>query len=413
MIKLETENEYEHHATIKVIGVGGGGCNTVNRMIEANVAGIEFIAVNTDAQALKRSLAPVKLQIGAKLTKGLGSGSIPEIGEKAANEDRDKIEELLKGADMVFITAGMGGGTGTGASPVIASIAKQLGALVIAVVTKPFTFEGKKRLTQADQGMTKLKDSVDTLINIPNQRLLSVVNKRTPLVEAFNIADDILKNAIQGISDLITVPGLINLDFADVRTVMSNMGSALMGMGVATGDDRAIEAAQQAIASPLLEDISINGARGVLINITGGRDLCLHEINEAASLIYEAVDENAQIKMGAVIDDAMEDTIRITVIATGFNQAIAEVIAPQAEEKTSAESKLYNFKSIPNQKELDKPTFSRNKTVAVANGGFIETSMGINTGIIDKDEREMLDDRIRSLGNTHLDIPTFLRNKID
>ncbi len=401
MLELEFENEFEHCANIKVIGIGGGGCNAVNRMISSKLAGIEFITVNTDAQALYSSLAPIRLQIGAKLTKGLGSGSNPEIGEKAANEDREKIEEVLKGADMVFITAGMGGGTGTGAAPLIASIAKELGALVIAVVTKPFIFEGKKRLSYADIGITNLKERVDTLISIPNQRLLGMVNKRTPITEAFNIADDILRNAVQGISDVITVPGLINMDLADVRTVMSNMGSGLMGMGAASGDDRAVEAAHQAISSPLLEDVSINGARGVLINITGGPDLSLFEINEAASLIHESVDENANIKVGAVIDENMEDNIRITVIATGFNLSKI-VVTPAKQEEKNTTGKLYSINPSPTVRELEKPAFARKNVMAAEVSGTME-----------KEEREMLDERIRAIGNTHFDIPTFLRNKVD
>ncbi|MBI4650652.1 cell division protein FtsZ [Candidatus Desantisbacteria bacterium] len=408
MLELEIENEFEHHANIKVIGVGGGGCNAVNRMISNKLSGVEFITANTDAQALRGSLAPIRLQLGAKLTKGLGSGSNPEIGEKAANEDRDKIEEVLKGADMVFITAGMGGGTGTGAAPVIASIAKELGALVIAVVTKPFVFEGKKRLTQADTGLSTLKDRVDTLITIPNQRLLSVVNKRTPITEAFITADDVLRNAVKGISDLITVPGLINLDFADVKTIMANMGTALMGMGVSSGDDRAMEAAQQAISSPLLEDISINGARGVLINITGGSDLSLFEVNEAASLIQESADENAHIILGAVIDETMEDSIRITVIATGFNSEVACTASKPIEEKNNINTgKLYSIKPNVAAKELEKPAYLRKNMMAAAPDGRPVSFNNI------EEDREILDDRIRSLGNTHLDIPTFLRNKID
>ncbi len=303
---------------IKVIGVGGAGTNAVGRMIERGISHIEFIVTNTDLQALEVANAPNKIQIGHKLTKGLGAGSNPEIGAQAAQEDREALMEALKGADMIFITAGMGGGTGTGASPVIAEIGKELGALTVAVVTKPFLFEGHKRISQAQEGIQNLLTKVDTLITIPNQKLLSVVEKKTTIIEAFILADDILRQGIQGVSDLITVPGLINLDFADVRTIMASRGNALMGIGVSSGDGRAINASSQATSSPLLEETSIEGARGLLVNITGGENLLLTEVDEAVSLITTKVDKDANIIFGAVTDKNIGDEIRITVIATGF-----------------------------------------------------------------------------------------------
>ena len=318
-------------AKIKVIGVGGGGGNAINRMIQSGIAGVEFIVANTDLQAMRSSLAPIKLQLGAKLTKGLGSGGNPEIGKQAALEDTDRIIEVLSGSDMIFLTTGMGGGTGTGAAPIIASLASELGALTVAVVTKPFAFEGKKRRIQAEQGMRSLRDSVDTLITIPNERLLSFVERATSLSEAFKIADDILRQAVQGIADLITVPGEINLDFADVKTIMHGMGMALMGTGVSTGEHRAVEAAQRAISSPLLEEASIEGAKGVLINITGGPDMTLFEVHEAASVIQDAADEEANIIFGTVINPKMKDEMKVTVIATGFDSATKGLLNTKGE----------------------------------------------------------------------------------
>ena len=305
-------------AKIKVIGLGGGGGNAVSRMMAAEFTGVEFIVANTDVQALRSSPAPVKIQLGAHLTKGLGAGSNPEVGRDSALEDPETITKLLQGADMVFITAGLGGGTGTGAAPVVASLAKDLGILTVAVVTKPFTFEGRKRLLQADAGMDALRGVVDTLITIPNQRLLAVVDRGTPLLEAFKVADTVLQQAVQGISDLILVPGLVNLDFADVRTIMSGMGMAMMGTGIGRGENRAVDAAQKAIASPLLDDTSIDGAKGILINFTGGPDLSIHELEEAARMVQEAAHEEANIIFGAVIDQSLGDEVRMTVIATGF-----------------------------------------------------------------------------------------------
>jgi len=318
MSLFEIEDHTPQIAKIKIIGVGGGGCNAINTMISSNLEGVEFIAANTDLQALGNALATTKIQLGADLTKGLGAGANPDIGRDATLEDAEKIREELAGADMIFITAGLGGGTGTGGAPVIASIAKELGALTVAVVTKPFFFEGKRRLIAAERGMEELKKTVDTLIAIPNQRLLSISDRDLSLLASFKKADEVLLHASKSISDLITIPGLINLDFADVKTIMSEMGMAFMGMGVAAGDNKAIEATHKAISSPLLEDISISGARGLLINITGGEQLSLHEVNDAATMIQEEADEDANIIFGAVIDPKMDDEIRITVIATGF-----------------------------------------------------------------------------------------------
>ena len=304
-------------AKIKVVGVGGGGNNAVNRMITSGLKGVDFIAVNCDAQALLLSKAQNRIQIGEKLTKGLGAGANPEIGQKAAEESREVLIEQLRGADMVFVTAGMGGGTGTGAAPIVAECAREAGALTVGVVTKPFIFEGKRRMNQAEAGIVNLKDRVDTLITIPNDRLLQVIDRRTSMLDAFRIADDVLRQGVQGISDLISVPGLINADFADVKTIMSNAGSALMGIGTAKGDNGAVAAAEAAIKSPLLE-ATIEGARGVLFNITGGKDLSLFDVTEASNIITEAVDPEANIIFGAVIDEALDDEIRVTVIATGF-----------------------------------------------------------------------------------------------
>jgi cell division protein FtsZ len=307
-------------ARIKVVGVGGGGSNAVNRMVQVGLDGVEFLVANTDRQALQVNRAMVKLQIGGKLTKGLGAGADPNVGRQAALEDTDALIQALDGADMVFVTAGLGGGTGTGAAPVIASLASELGALTIAVVTKPFKFEGKKRLLQAERGLDALRECVDTVITIPNERLLTIIDRATPLTEAFGTADDVLRQAIQGISDLILVPGLINLDFADVKTIMAGMGVAMMGTGIAEGEERAVDAARKAISSPLLEGASVQGARGVIINVTGGPDLSLMEVSEASSIVQEAADEEANIIFGAVVDPALIGRVKITVIATGFGE---------------------------------------------------------------------------------------------
>ncbi|KAB8138658.1 cell division protein FtsZ [Gracilibacillus oryzae] len=318
MLDFDTNME-DQLASIKVIGVGGGGSNAVNRMIEHGVQGVDFIAVNTDAQALNLSKAEVKMQIGTKLTRGLGAGANPEVGRKAAEESKEQIEEILKGADMVFVTAGMGGGTGTGAAPVIAAVAKELGALTVGVVTRPFTFEGRKRATHAVAGIDGLKSNVDTLIVIPNDRLLEIIDKNTPMLEAFREADNVLRQGVQGISDLIATPGLINVDFADVKTIMADKGSALMGIGVATGENRAAEAAKKAISSPLLET-SIDGAHGVLMNITGGTNLSLYEVQEAADIVTSAADQEVNVIFGSVINEDLKDEIVVTVIATGFDE---------------------------------------------------------------------------------------------
>lgn len=341
---LDFDVDVDQFASIKVIGVGGGGNNAVNRMINSGLKGVEFIAINTDKQALHMSQAQMKVQIGEKLTKGLGAGANPEVGQKAAEESKDKLSEVIKGADMVFITAGMGGGTGTGAAPIVAEVAKEMGILTVGVVTKPFTFEGRKRMLHAEKGIEELRSKVDTLVTIPNERLLQVVEKKSSIIEAFKIADDVLKQGVQGISDLITVPGLVNLDFADVKTIMVNTGLAHMGVGRGSGENRATEAAKQAIHSPLLET-SINGATGVLLNITGGPNLGLYEVNEAAELVSQSADPDANIIFGAVIDEKMQDEIRITVIATGFDKAsteenIAKPGVQKSENKTDGLGKI-------------------------------------------------------------------------
>jgi cell division protein FtsZ len=322
-LRMTLAPQIRRGARIKVVGVGGGGGNAINRMVDVGLTGVEFIAANTDEQALDHNKAGVKMQIGHKLTKGLGAGADPNIGRQAALEDTDTIIQTLSGADMIFVTTGLGGGTGTGAAPVIASLASELGALTIAVVTKPFRFEGRKRAVQAEAGLEALRECVDTVITIPNERLISVIDKKTTLTDAFTLADDVLRQAIQGISDLILVPGLINLDFADVKTIMHGMGVAMMGTGVADGDNRAVDAARRAVSSPLLEDSSVNGARGVIINITGGPDMTLMEVNEASCIIQEASHEDANIIFGAVVDPTLVGQVKITVIATGFESGMS------------------------------------------------------------------------------------------
>src|SRR5437763_6268586 len=322
-LRLRLDEEGRTGARIKVVGVGGGGSNAVNRMVQAGLEGVQFIAANTDLQALARNAAQNKIQIGDKLTKGLGAGADPNVGRQAALEDTEKLIEALDGADMVFVTTGLGGGTGTGAAPVIASLASELGALTIAVVTKPFRFEGKKRQAQAERGLEELRDCVDTVITIPNERLLATIARPTSLNDAFVSADDVLRQAIQGISDLILVPGLINLDFADVKTIMAGMGIAIMGTGIGEGDGRAMQAANHAVSSPLLEDASVKGARGVIINVTGGSDPSLIDVSEASAIIQDAAHEDANIIFGAVVDQRMEGRVKSTVIATGFDRAAA------------------------------------------------------------------------------------------
>lgn len=371
-IKLAFEEAPLTGARIKVFGIGGGGCNAVNRMIEAGIEGVDFIVANTDLQALRLCRAPVKLQLGTKLTKGLGAGSNPETGRQAALEDTEKIIEMLEGADMIFVTAGLGGGTGTGGAPIVGSLAVELGALTVAVVTKPFPFEGRRRMAQADEGLSDLKEAVDTVITIPNERLLSTVPAGTSLADAFKIADDVLRQAVQGISDLITVPGIINLDFADVRTIMSGMGMALMGTSVAEGEDRAINAARRAISSPLLEDTSIRGARGILINITGSRNMTLHEVSEASRVVQESADPDANIIFGSVFDDQMGNKLKITVIATGFEKKpepqVAQVVEePQESHEIEEEEEDDRFGPISSPvdfgsaSDLDFPAFLRRR----------------------------------------------------
>ncbi|MDV2582553.1 cell division protein FtsZ [Alkalibacillus haloalkaliphilus] len=371
---LDFEANMDQLATIKVIGVGGGGSNAVNRMIEHGVQGVEFIAVNTDAQALNLSKADTKLQIGEKLTRGLGAGANPDVGKKAAEESKEVLEEALQGADMVFVTAGMGGGTGTGAAPVIAHVAKEIGALTVGVVTRPFLFEGRKRSTHATSGVDTLKENVDTLIVIPNDRLLELVDKNTPMLEAFREADNVLRQGVQGISDLIAVPGLINVDFADVKTIMSDKGSALMGIGVATGESRAAEAAKKAISSPLLET-SIDGAHGVLMNISGGQNLSLYEVQEAAEIVTSAADQEVNVIFGSVINETLKEEIVVTVIATGFDES-EESSNPQQQQArpTQASSNPSSVGQQPRRERpaqtqrpsyeeetLDIPTFLRNR----------------------------------------------------
>jgi len=351
---LEFDTDLNQFAEIKVIGVGGGGNNAVNRMITANLQGVDFVTVNTDSQALQLSRAGRRVQIGMKLTKGLGAGANPEIGAKAAEESREELAKTLKGADLVFVTAGMGGGTGTGGAPIVAEVAKKIGALTIGVVTRPFTFEGRKRAMQAEKGIAELKSKVDTLITIPNDRLLQVVAKDTTIHDAFRIVDDVLRQGVQGISDLIAIPGLINLDFADVKTIMANAGSALMGIGQATGKNRAAEAACKAISSPLLET-SIEGAKGVLLNITGGINLTLFEVNEAAEIVAKAADPDANIIFGAVIDETLKEEIRVTVIATGFDQEKAGVGAAPRKVQDNI------IKPLSKEGDVDIPEFLRSR----------------------------------------------------
>ena len=382
---LEFDTNIDSLATIKVIGVGGGGNNAVNRMIEHGLQGVEFIAVNTDAQALNLSKAEVKMQIGGKLTRGLGAGANPEVGKKAAEESKEQIEQALEGADMVFVTAGMGGGTGTGAAPVVAQIARELGALTVGVVTRPFTFEGRKRSTQAQGGIASMKESVDTLIVIPNDRLLEIVDKSTPMLEAFREADNVLRQGVQGISDLIAVPGLINLDFADVKTIMSNKGSALMGIGVASGESRAAEAAKKAISSPLLET-SIDGAQGVLMNITGGTNLSLFEVQEAADIVASASDQEVNMIFGSVINENLKDEIVVTVIATGFSEI------EQARPAARPSFGQTRPQAHPNPVKREAPKREERET-------YSQEPARSNQSVSQNNQDEALD------------IPTFLRNR--
>jgi cell division protein FtsZ len=398
-------------ARIKVIGIGGGGSNAVNTMIAAGLPGVDFLAANTDAQALRTNLATVKFQLGEKLTRGLGAGGNPEVGKRAALEDVERLAEYLSGADMIFVTAGMGGGTGTGAAPVVAKVAKELGCLTVGVVTKPFMFEGRRRAKQAEEGLRELKAAVDTLITIPNQRLLSVAGRNSPIVDTFKKADDVLLQAVRGIADLITVHGLINLDFADVRAIMAEMGMAMMGAAVASGENRAAEAARRAISSPLLEEVAIKGARGVLINITGGPDLTLHEVNEAATLVQEEADGDANIIFGAVIDESMGDELRITVIATGFGEQPAAQAAARPQPAAPADPsddlrgldvaadgrpiRRHGLREV-DEYELEVPTWQRRQQTPPAVA-----------------ERPASSRRPNGHDDDDFDVPTFLRRSLE
>jgi cell division protein FtsZ len=400
---IEFDENKNLAAKVKIIGIGGGGNNALNTMISYDLTGVDFIAANTDAQALAANMAPIKLQLGENLTKGLGAGANPEVGRKAALEDVEKIREALKGADMVFITAGLGGGTGTGGGPVIAEVAREIGALTVAIVTKPFHFEGKKRMKQAEEGLANLKMTADALITIPNQRLLSISGKNMTLIEAFKKADEVLYHAAKGISDIIVGHGIINLDFADVRTIMVETGMALMGTGIASGDNRSVEAAQKAISSPLLEDISIEGARGLLINITGGENMTLSEINEATTLIQKEAHEEANVIWGMVIDHAMKEEIRVTVIATGFGKKEEKKttqfkkVAPISFGLREQNRDFSNFTFSTKENSRDIPAFLRK---VKTNERFDELKLEQPSDFSMEDE-----DRF--------DIPTFLRKQAD
>lgn len=435
---FEFEENLAQNAQIKVIGVGGGGGNAVNTMIRSELEGVEFIAANTDVQALKHSQANIKLQIGAEATKGLGAGANPEIGRAAAQEDEAHVAEVLSTADLVFITCGMGGGTGTGAAPVIARIAKEMGALTVGVVTKPFAFEGKKRARHAELGVEELRECVDTLITIPNEKLLAVAGKDTPMLDTFKKADEVLLQAVKGISDLITIPGLINLDFADVRTIMGEMGMALMGSGTGDGENRAMEAAQKAISSPLLENVSINGATGIIINISGPADMTLFEVNEASKMVQQEAHEEANIIFGAVIDEKLKDRLRVTVIATGFNKkskrtgvAPATTLpkyknpnAPALQSNIPQASKV--IRSKPSQIE-NEPEAQQERGPAYRRAAATESSRGHSSQ--DGEQFELMESKtkapvseIKKLvaeigmvdgGQDEYDIPTFLRKQAD
>jgi cell division protein FtsZ len=391
---IELDVTKSNGAQIRVVGVGGGGGNAVNSMIDKGLLGVEFVAINTDLQALERNSAKHKIQVGKNLTRGLGAGADPQIGHRAVEEDREEIAQTLEGADMVFITAGMGGGTGTGGAPIVANVAKSLGALVVGIVTRPFNCEGKRRLAQAEIGLEELKKHVDTLIVIPNQKLLSIVERNTSLMDAFNVANNVLYNATRGISELITVPGLINVDFADVRTVMREMGDALMGSGVAKGENRAVEAAQSAISSPLLEGVSINGAQGVLVNVTGGKNMSLVEVDEATNVIYEAAGDDANIILGAVIDDRLNEEVMVTVIATGFNR--------RPSTRTPKTSKILDHipTGLTELRKLDEPAYLRRG---------LDLPLNVHRSVREEDaakEKQKIDK-----GNP--DKPAFLRKIMD
>jgi cell division protein FtsZ len=393
---FEFDDEQSNPAKLKVVGVGGAGGNAVNRMIDAGLSGVEFIALNTDCQVLERNKAAIKIQIGKRVTKGLGAGANPETGKKAIEEDADEVAASLSGADMVFVTAGMGGGTGTGAAPTVAKLAKSQGALTVAIVTKPFEFEGKKRMARAGEGLDELRKHVDTLITIPNQRLLAIADKGTLLTDAFRIADDVLYQATKGISDLITVAGLINCDFADVRTVMLEMGDALMGTGEATGEDKAAIAAHAAISSPLLENVSIAGARGVLINVTGGPDMTLFDVNDATGKIYDAAGADANIIVGAVIDDNLKDTIRVTVIATGFGSGTSQQRAAEEPKRRETTTDLFGHQV--------RPALVVKKAPSGNGGNGSRKRELVHAGAREHDPL-LADDR-------HLEVPTYIRKQM-
>ena len=410
-LRLTLEPERRRGARIKVIGIGGGGSNAVNRMVEVGLSGVELIVANTDAQALDHSKATVKIQLGQKLTKGLGAGADPNVGRQAALEDTDHIIQALSGADMIFVTAGLGGGTGTGAAPVIASLGSELGALTIGVVTKPFKFEGKKRARHAEAGLDDLCECVDTIITIPNERLLSVIDRATTMTDAFGLADDVLRQAIQGISDLILVPGLINLDFADVRTIMSGMGVAMMGTGVAEGEGRAMQAAQRAVSSPLLEDSSVTGARGVIINVTGGPDMSLLEVNEASCVIQQSAHDDANIIFGAVIDPSLTGKIKITVIATGFDRREGAHPVPASALQTPVDLTSYtshlaraegtaDHPPIPREASAHPSVATQAPSLTVSRRPQVELS--IPTGTQDESRLDL---------SSPLDVPAFLRRQ--
>jgi cell division protein FtsZ len=405
-LRLKLDDESRTGARIKVVGVGGGGSNAVNRMVKAGLDGVEFIIANTDLQALRLNAAPNKIQIGAKLTKGLGAGADPNVGRQAALEDTEKLIEALDGADMVFVTTGLGGGTGTGAAPVIASLASELGALTIAVVTKPFRFEGRKRQTQAERGLDELRDCVDTVITIPNERLLATIARTTSLNEAFTSADDVLRQAIQGISDLILVPGLINLDFADVKTIMAGMGFAIMGTGTGEGDGRAMNAANAAISSPLLEDASVKGARGVIINVTGGPDLSLIEVSEASAVIQEAAHEDANIIFGAVVDTKMEGKVKITVIATGFDRPGASRAMAASASQTPVDLHSY---SAWKEESGERLAASGGSRMSFVRRGVLE--LPVLPANPPSEEQEPLSPGAEFEPVSPLDVPAFLRRQ--
>jgi cell division protein FtsZ len=400
-LRLKLDEDRRTGARIKVIGVGGGGSNAVSRMVHSGLEGVQFIVANTDVQALRGNAAPMKIQIGGKLTKGLGAGADPNVGRQAALEDTDKLIEALDGADMVFVTTGLGGGTGTGAAPVIASLASELGALTIAVVTKPFKFEGNKRRVQAEQGLCDLRDAVDTVITIPNERLLATIARATAMTDAFATADDVLRQAIQGISDLILVPGLINLDYADVKTIMSGMGMAIMGTGISGGETRAVEAAKAAISSPLLEDASVKGARGVIINVTGGPDLSLVEVSEASAIIQEAAHEEANIIFGAVVDQKMSGKVKITVIATGFDR-----VGPKLGRGSQAETPVDLGAYASWREEQDERLAAASGRVAIARRPAID--LPAQPVLTPADEQETPGPEFAPL-----DVPAFLRRQTE